>query len=238
MNRAGDIMDFNNKIFEYVYRYRNEDDVLAVILVGSSSNMAPNIELACSDIDLFVITSSGEFQERNILKSGGVEIDINYFPVEIAKNLIVSRKMFMVHELAKRALVIKERKNTASSLIDMAKEVYEKGPNPIRGEIAALEMSQLKGLIEGLAREEDPAQNKFNRIFIFERIIKAYFTMNAIWLPKEKRILKELKKISPRLYDKSNEFLECFEASKLEDIYNEVFGNMDSMEEISLIYSE
>ena len=231
-------MDFNNKIFEYVYRYRNENDILAIILVGSSSNPAKNIEMAGSDIDLFVITYSGEFQERNIVKSGDIEFDINYFPVEVAKNLIRSGKMFIVHELAKRAVVISERENAAKNLIDMAKERYEKGPEPMQNEIAALEMSQMKDLIEGLASENDSAQNKFNRMFIFERLIKAYFIMNTIWLPKEKRILKELKNVSPRLYGKSNEFLESFEISKLKEIYGEVFGNTQSIEEISIIYSE
>lgn len=238
MDRAGDIMNLNDKIFEYVYRYRNEKDVLAVILVGSSSQAAQNDEISPKDIDLFVITSSGDFQQRNIVKAEGVEIDINYFPVEVAKNLIKSEKMFIVHELANRALVISQRGDAAHMLIDMAKDKYEKGPKPMQQELAALEMSQLKGLIEGLGMESDPAQNRFNRIFIFERLIKAYFTVNAIWLPKEKRILKELKKINPKLYDKSNEFLECFGLSYLEDIYSEVFGNLDSMEEISLIYSE
>ncbi|KDR94416.1 hypothetical protein SAMN02745945_02315 [Peptoclostridium litorale DSM 5388] len=231
-------MDFSDKIFEYVYRYRNKEDIIAVILVGSSSQMAQKPEIVPGDIDLFVITSSGKFQERKIVKSEGLEIDINYFPLEVAKDLIESEKMFIVHELANRAFVISQSENAADSLIDMAKKKYEKGPMPLPEELVALEMNQLKGLIEGNSKEADPVQNRFSRIIIFERLIKAYFTVNAIWLPKEKRILKELKKINPRLYTKSSEFLECFELSKLEDIYCEVFGKRPIVQEISLVYSE
>ncbi|MFR9068964.1 MAG: hypothetical protein ACLVIU_01160, partial [Paraclostridium sp.] len=125
------IKSFSNIYKEQLNSIINNEDVIALFLVGSSKNINfENEDLKIKDIDLFIISHQIENQIRDIKILNGIEFDINKFSIEYAKMMIENKEYFFIKEM-KDAKIIYDKKNIAYELINSSKLKYYEGPEKI-----------------------------------------------------------------------------------------------------------
>ena len=94
------IKSFSNIYKEQLNSIINNEDVIALVLVGSSKNINfENEDLKIKDIDLFIISHQIENQIRDIKILNGIEFDINKFSIEYAKMMIENKEYFFIKEM-------------------------------------------------------------------------------------------------------------------------------------------
>ena len=230
------------KIYEIykleIERLKKNSNTISVFLVGSSKNIDLSLnDNSINDIDIFVFVNQGENQVREIKKVEGIEFDINYFSRRGFKHLIDSKEYFFLNGM-KDAKVIFDRNNTATGIIQLCKEKYKEGPNKISdGEICFLK-TEIESNINRLKNKEkfDLFEYEFLVNLYLKELIVGYFTINNKWIPKDKKLFKELKKEDIYLYNLASEIKGEKEYEKLLDIYKYIFKDIDTKSYIKITY--
>ncbi|WP_207641138.1 nucleotidyltransferase domain-containing protein [Peptoclostridium acidaminophilum] len=207
-------------------------NVIAIMLVGSYPHLQKG---EGKDIDIFVILDEGSNQTRRIKIIDGVELDINYFPLEVAKRLIADGEYFFIYELSERASVLLDT-GYAETLIKNARIRYQKGPKKATHEDICLMKHETDALIRRTITETDVVQRNINAVSCLAKMLKAYFTSRGIWCPKEKNIVNALRENDETLYLMAKEFIEDMDTENLEKISEKVFHNVCMPDELNIEY--
>ncbi|MDX5710840.1 hypothetical protein SIK47_06930, partial [Clostridioides difficile] len=72
-------------------------------------------------------------------------------------------------------------------------------------------------------------------LYIKDRII-VYFNINDKWVPKDKKLLKVLKKENNELFELVSKVSENYDYQRLLDVYNYIFKEIETKEVIKLIF--
>lgn len=221
-----------------IEKLKQNSNTIAVFLVGSAKNIDLKVaDKNINDIDIFVFVNVGENQVREIKKIDGIEFDINYFSRRGFKHLIDNREYFFLKEM-KDAKIIFDRNNTASGIIQLCGRKYLEGPNKVSDEEKFFMKSEIESNINRLKNKEkfDLFEYEFLVNLYLKELIVGYFTINNKWIPKDKRLFKELKIESPQLYKLVNEIKDGDKYEKLLEIYNYIYKGVVMKNYIKITY--
>ncbi len=231
-----------NKIYEIckleIEKLKQNSNTISVFLVGSSKNI--DLKLAdnnINDIDIFVFVNQGENQVREIKRIEGIEFDINYFSRRGFKHLMDNKEYFFLNGM-KDAKVIFDRNNTATGIIQLCRTKYQEGPNQISDGEKCFLKSEMESNISRLKNKEkfDLFEYEFLVNLYLKELIVGYFTINNKWIPKDKKLFKELKKEDSYLYDLANEIKGEEKYEKLLEIYDYIFKDIVMKNYIKITY--
>lgn len=224
-----------NKELESITKNSN---TISVFLVGSSKNVnfsSPHVDI--NDIDIFVFVNQGEDQVRIIKEVEGIEFDINYFSRNGLKNLMDKKEYFFLNEM-KDAVVIFDKHNTGSNIITLCKRKFLEGPNRLSDDEKQFLKSEIGSKISRLANKDkyDDFEYDFLKNIYIKDLIIAYFSVNDMWIPKDKKLIKELKEYDTKLYKFIEDYIRDGEYEDLINIYNYVFKDFKNLKTIKLTY--
>ncbi|MCC0636572.1 MULTISPECIES: hypothetical protein [unclassified Clostridioides] len=223
---------------ENIKKIIDNPNTLAVFLVGSSKDVDfsfYNVEV--NDIDVFVFVKEGEKQERVLFEQKGIEFDINYFSKDGVKKLLSDREYFFVKEM-KDAKVLFDMENISNTIKDMSRDIYLKGPSKLSLEEKSFLKQDIETKISKLKNKEkfDVFEYHFLTNLYLKDIIIGYFNINDKWVPKDKKLLKVLKKENKELFNLVSKVSESYDYQKLLDVYNYIFKEIETKKIIKLIF--
>ncbi|MEG1311934.1 MAG: hypothetical protein RSD47_08015 [Romboutsia sp.] len=231
-----------NKIYE-IYNQEieniiNDKNILAVFLVGSVKYKDLNLETSkINDIDIFVVSNQTENQIRIIKKIDELEFDINYFSENGVKYFINKKEYFFLKEM-KNPEIIYDKKGIGLSIIDLCKYKYKEGPDKLSQEEKELLKSEIQLKIQSLKLKEEYENYEYEFLtnLYLKDIIVGYFTINNKWIPKDKKIIKELREEDEELFNLVENIQKYYEYQDLLNVYNYVFENIDITKSIKITY--
>lgn len=203
----------------------NDKNTRCIFLVGSSKNYNLEKEIdKVNDIDLFVISDINEKQIRDIKNINNLDFDINYFSKDKLNEFIDNKEYFFLKEM-KNPKIIYDKYNEGNEVISLCKYKYLEGPNDISKDEKIKLKEELIIKIEGL--KDKLKFYKFEYEFLtnlyLKDIIVGYFIINNKWIPKDKKLLKEIKKEDESLFILIEKLLKDYKYENLLSIYDYVF---------------
>ncbi|MGO1043307.1 hypothetical protein ACTPEO_11285 [Clostridioides difficile] len=223
---------------ENIKKIIDNPNTLAVFLVGSSKDVDFSFyDVEINDIDVFVFVKKGEKQERVLFEQKGIEFDINYFSKDGVKKLLSDREYFFVKEM-KDAKVLFDIENISNTIKDMSRDIYLKGPSKLSLEEKSFLKQDIGTKISKLKNKEkfDVFEYHFLTNLYLKDIIIGYFNINDKWVPKDKKLLKVLKKENNELFNLVSKVSENYDYQKLLDVYNYIFKEIETKKIIKLIF--
>jgi len=231
-----------SKIYEVykkeINRIKSDSNTVSIFLVGSAKNINENTtDEDINDIDIFVFVNVGNDQERDIKNIDDVEFDINYFSTKGFENLIDSKEYFFLKAM-KDADIVFDRNNTAIDIIDLCKLKYLEGPGKISENERYFIKSEMESNIKKLKNKENYEEFEyyFLATLFLKELLLGYFTINNIWIPKDKNIFKELKKENKKLYNLLIKINKENIYEKMLEIYNYIFDGIAFKNHIKINY--
>lgn len=223
---------------ENIKKLIDNPNTLAVFLVGSSKDVDFSFyDVEINDIDIFVFVKEGEKQERVLFEQKGIEFDINYFSKDGVKKLLSDREYFFVKEM-KDAKVLFDMDNISNTIKDMSREIYLEGPSKLSLEEKSFLKQDIGTRISKLKNKEkfDVFEYHFLTNLYLKDIIIGYFNINDKWVPKDKKLLKVLKKENNELFNLVSKVSENYDYQNLLDVYNYIFKETETKKIIKLIF--
>lgn len=176
----------------------------AIILVGSSKDKDfTKGDCKINDIDIFVIVEKQNVDQiRKIKTVNNIEFDINFISIEGSQNLIKNKTYFFLK--VKDGNLIYDIDNTGEEIMKLCEEVYNEGPDKLSSKEKVFMLNELKSDILRLREKNDFDDFEYDFLINLYLIkaIKLYFITNDKWLPKDKKLLKSLKKEDYTYYEK------------------------------------
>lgn len=231
-----------NKLYE-IYKEEIENIIKdentdAIFLVGSAKSYDLSIEnTKVNDIDIFVFSNQDNNQIRVIKEVQGIEFDINYFSKNGVKYFVNSKEYFFLNEM-KDAKIIYDKNNISDNLINLCKSKYMEGPNELsQGEKSFLK-SEIESKIQRLKFREEYKNYEYEFLtnLYLKDIIVGYFSINNKWIPKEKKLIKALKKENEELFNLIQNIYKNYRYEDLMNVYNYVFDNITISKNIKMTY--
>lgn len=231
-----------NKLYkiykEEIENIINEENTIAAFLVGSAKKYDLSLEdTKVNDIDIFVFSKQDKEQIRIIKEIQGIEFDINYFSENELKNIINRKEYFFLNEM-KDAKTIFDKKNISDSLISLCKSKYIEGPNELSQSEKEFLKVEIESKIQRLKNKEEyeTYEYEFLTNLYLKDIIVGYFIINNKWIPKDKKLIKILKKENEELFNLIQNIYKNHRYEDLENVYNYVFDNIKISRNIKISY--
>ncbi|MGL5693450.1 MAG: hypothetical protein ACRCXA_05180 [Peptostreptococcaceae bacterium] len=231
-----------NKVYEIckseIEKIKQNSNTISVFLVGSAKNIDSNtVDTSINDVDIFVFVNQGEDQSREIKRIEGIEFDINYFSRRGFKKLIDNREYFFLKEM-KDAKVIFDRNNTASGIIQLCRTKYLEGPSITSHEEKYFIKSEIESSLNRLKNKEkfEKFEYEFLVNLYLKDLIVGYFIINNKWIPKDKKLFKELKIENQHLYELVIGVSGEEKYEQLLEIYDYIFKNIVVKNYIKITY--
>lgn len=176
----------------------------AIILVGSSKDKDfTKGDCKINDIDIFVIVEKQNVDQiRKIKTVNNIEFDINFISIEGSQNFIKNKTYFFLK--VKDGNLIYDIDNTGEEIMKLCEEVYNEGPEKLSNKEKIFMLNELKSDILRIREKNnfDDFEYDFLINLYLIKAIKLYFITNDKWLPKDKKLLKSLKKEDCTFYEK------------------------------------
>ena len=228
-------------VIETLKKYKNTK---AIILVGSSKDKLEkykklendyrfpdsvetednNINLTINDIDLFIIVENQEENQiRETKNIDNIEFDMNFISIKGCQNFIESKTYFFLK--IKDGSLLYDVDNLGKEIMKLCEEKYKEGPDKISLSDKKFQAEQLISDISRLEKIDnyDDFEYEFLIYMYLSKVIKLFYIINDNWVPKDKKLLKSLKKDEPYLYELASQVQghSCFESeSSLKDESN------------------
>lgn len=219
-------------------KIKKSSNTIAIFLVGSSKGLdLRETNLKLNDIDIFVFVNQGEIQERVIKYINDIEFDINYFSRNGLKYLVNNKEYFFLKEM-KDAQVIYDKNNTAIHIKELCRRSYLEGPKKLSDSEKQFIKIDVESKILRLKYKEkfENFEYKFLTNLYLKDIIIGYFKINDKWVPKDKNLLKELKKENKELFNFIEEIHEEYDYNLLLQLYNHIFKEIKYTKSIKITY--
>ncbi|MGL5312858.1 MAG: hypothetical protein ACRC92_06395, partial [Peptostreptococcaceae bacterium] len=167
----------------------NNSNVTGILLVGSAKNVDLSLKgSSVNDIDIFVITKEGPYQERIIKEINGIEFDINYFSNKGVYKFIKDRECFFLKEM-KEAKIVYDKNQDINGIMELCNIEYNKGPKSLTQDEKAFLKNETLSKIERLKSKEkyEEFEYKFLINIYLKDLIEAFFSIKNKWIPKDKK---------------------------------------------------
>ena len=219
------INNFIKAYEEKIESIKNDKNTIAIFLVGSSRNIYDTNEIENkTDIDLFIVYEQIENQIRTQEQLNGLEFDINKFSQKYIDYLIQTKEYFFINEM-RDAKVIYDKENISDKIIYLSKKAYDEGPPKLSDvEILVMKNSILDN-ISRLENKDDFANFEYEFLtnIYLKDIIKGYFIINGIWMPKDKKIFKYLNENDKKIFELAENVSKDYNYTDLKKVYEYVF---------------
>lgn len=223
-------------IFEKeISKLKEDKNIIAILIVGSLKDL--NFDKQINDIDLFVITKEGEKQIREIKYIEDIEFDINYFSIDLVNKLINLKEQFFLEGMNGSNLIY-DTDNIGEDYLRKSNLIYKNGPDNLDiQEIINLKFILLDNIkrIKNL-QDNDWREVEFLSSLYLKDTLKAYFTVNKKWIPKDKKLFKVLKEDNKELYDMSQKLYINYNPEVLESIVYYIFKDIKESKDVKIIY--
>lgn len=216
----------------------NDTKTEIVFLVGSSKRIDfNNKDAKVNDIDVFVLVKQGEKQVREIKEVDGVEFDINYFSYDGLKELIDNKEYFFLKEM-KDPKIIYDKTKTGADIVNLCNQKFLEGPNVLSNEQKYFMKTDIKGKLDRLNKNHkiEKFEYEFLTNIYIKDIIIGYFIINNKWIPKDKNLLKELKKENLELFNLVKNVHENYKYEDLLNVYKYIFNDIKLNKIIKITY--
>ena len=216
-----------NTFVKVIENLKKNINVKSIIHVGSSKDKIYEENCHINDIDLFIIVEHQEkYQIRKIEKINDIEFDFNYISIEGCYNFIDSKTYFFLN--IKDGKLLYDENNLGKGILSLCEEKYKEGPNKISKEEKRFQMHQLLSDIEKLKNKDEyeDFEYEFLIYMYLNKVIKMYYLIHDIWMPKDKKLLKSLKIQDPTLYKLICDDSELDKYKKIIKVTNYVFRNL------------
>lgn len=183
-----------NTFVDVINNLKNSENIKSIIHVGSSKDQIYGKGFKINDIDLFIIVENQEKDQiRKIEQINGVEFDFNYFSIEGSYNFIKNKEYFFLK--IKDGKILYDENNIGKGILSLCEEKYKEGPDKIPLNEKRFQVNQLISDISRLENKDEyeDFEYEFLIYMYLNKIIKMYYMINDIWLPKDKKLLKSLK---------------------------------------------
>lgn len=187
-------------------RLKNDNDVLGVLLVGKGAKASDETFEALNDIDLIVLTRSGDKNRRSVKVIDGVDIDMSYLPVSFVDKCLEEINLLWIEILASGKIVYSKN---IEGLIGKSKRIWEKGSEALSPLKKAYYSFYLTTSLEDI-------ENRLNKEALAKYLINEWlssamaiiFRLNRVFLPlKKKRWIDKIKTIDPLIGELIEEVL-------------------------------
>lgn len=198
-------MNILNIFSEKIEKILEDKDVNTILIIGSGSIISENDLDKIRDIDLLVtIERDAEF-EREVGNYRGVEFDISYISMKDLRTELEQERTFLVTALNQYRFVYKKN-NKIDPLLNYAKELYLRGPyenriNKKNKDFIRFMLYQQFGEL-GIGKK-DEVNLAFLTNQFFSNILVAYYRLNNLWTPKDKKLINNIMKTNEALYNKA-----------------------------------
>lgn len=181
---------------------KNDENTLSIVLVGSSKNLDFEKDTKINDIDLFIFTKEQDEDQIRINKEiSSIEFDLNYISKKGCEDFIDTKEYFFLK--INDGKIIYDTDDYAKEILQKCKNVYDEGPEKTSEEIKRDMMLEIKSEIKKLISKdgfEDFEYDFFVNIALRD-LIRMYYIKNDKWVPKDKKLIKSIKKDDKRIYD-------------------------------------
>ncbi|MCC3869864.1 hypothetical protein [Terrisporobacter mayombei] len=195
----------NNNIYntfvKVIEGFKKDKNVKSIIHVGSSKEKIYEENPKVNDIDLFIILENQEKNQiRKVEKIDEIEFDFNYISIKGCYDFIESKTYFFLN--IKDGKLLYDENDFGKGILSLCEEKYKEGPNKLSKEEKRFRTNQLLSDISRLKQKDEYEEFEYDfLIYMYlNKIIKMYYLINDIWLPKDKKLLKSLKMREPTLY--------------------------------------
>lgn len=185
-----------------IEKLKQDENIKSIIHVGSSKNLISNPNFKVNDIDLFIIVDKQEINQiRKIEKINNIEFDFNYISIKGSYDFIESKTYFFLK--IKDGNILYDVDNVGKKILDLCEEKYLEGPDKISLEDKLFQVNQLRCDISRLKdkNEYEDFEYDFLIYMYLYKVIKTYYLINDMWIPKDKKLIKSLKNQNPTLYE-------------------------------------
>lgn len=180
---------------------KKDENTLGIVLVGSSKDVDFEKDIEINDIDLFIFTREQQEDQIRINKViSSIEFDLNYISKDGCNNFINNKEYFFLK--INDGKIIYDTCDYAKDILKKCKKAYEKGPDKLSEEVKQDKMLEIKSEIKKLNSKdgfEDFEYNFFVNI-VLRDLIRMYYIKNDKWVPKDKKLLKSIKKDDEKIY--------------------------------------
>ena len=171
---------------------KKDENTLGIVLVGSSKDLDFEKDIKINDIDLFIFTKEQDENQIRINK----EISIKG-----CKHFIETKEYFFLK--INDGKIIYDTCGFAKETLQKCKTIYDNGPDKICEEEKRDKMIEIKSEIKKLESKDEFEEFEYD-FFIniaLRDLIRMYYIKNDKWVPKDKKLLKSIKKDDKNIYD-------------------------------------
>lgn len=204
-------MDNKEKLDSVINSLISQDDVLAIGYIGS---LAKKFDLSeCRDVDLLVVVDDDKPFEREIYSLDTLEFDISYISISEIENQIGTRSVIWVKAIKDyRAIYlqnesIKEKITQNKEIVNDFYNKYDKISDLQNLDHIKFLRYDISNKLEYVIRKKDDVvlYNHLKCSFILD-LVRLYFEINNIIIPKAKKQINEIKNIDEVLYKMLEEY--------------------------------
>jgi len=184
-----------------------EYDANSVLIVGKGANTKPEDFDQLNDIDILIVTNSRINFNRQVEVLYDVPFDISYISIFELISCIEGKEAIWVNML-NSCQAFYETDELMSGIILRAKEIWEQGPHSLsemEKKLIRFEITQL--FVDMENRIHDPIVASYLINEIFSSLVKRFYALNGIWLPKRKYRIQSIETIDKVFYDLVIEYL-------------------------------
>ena len=216
-----------NTFVEVIEKLKMDENVKSIIHVGSSKNKIYEDSNSINDIDLFIIVEKQEANQiRKIKNINNIEFDLNFISIEGSRHFIEEKTYFFLK--IKDGNILYDENNIGRGILSLCEEKYKEGPDKIPLEDKQFQVNQLLSDISRLSNKDiyEEFEYDFLIYMYLYNIIKTYYIINDIWVPKDKKLLKSLKNQNIELYKLICDVKGKNKYEKLIKVTDYAFGNL------------
>ncbi|MGN1031832.1 MAG: hypothetical protein ACI4PU_00080 [Intestinibacter sp.] len=181
---------------------KKDENTLGIVLVGSSKDLDFEKDIKINDIDLFIFTKEQEKHQIRINKViSSIEFDLNYISRKGCESFIKNKEYFFLK--INDGKIIYDTLDYAKEILRKCKDAYEEGPDKIPQEIKTDKMLEIQSEIKKLKSKEDFEDFEYD-FFVniaLRDLIRMYYIKKDKWVPKDKKLIKSIKKDDKKIYD-------------------------------------
>ena len=190
-----------NVFTNVIKNLKKNKNIKSIIHVGSRKKKITKKNWKVNDIDLFIIVENQNIDQiRKIETINNVEFDFNYISIEGSYRFIENKTYFFLE--IKDGNILYDKNNIGRGILSLCEEKYKEGPNKIPLKDKKFKINQLISDISRLKNkyEYDEFEYDFLIYMYLSKIIKTYYLVNDLWIPKDKKLIKSLKNQDIKLY--------------------------------------
>lgn len=178
--------------------FKQNPDVVGVLLVGKGATTKEEDFERLNDVDLIILTVSGEKNRRSVEIIEGVDFDMSYLPVTFVEKGLETLNLLWIEILANGRIVYDQG---ITPLVERCKSLWKEGPAPLSNLKKQYWSFYLTSALEDIRnRLSTPALAKYLMMDFLNSMMQVVFKLDCRFQPlKKKRWLDLVKVLRPAI---------------------------------------